>query len=112
MILLFLYSYENEFLNNIIRSGQRRLARSFYLFYRYNDDLIFSNNKMFLDYLSEINQVTWQAALILCMINSGGKMSPRFMTKVMILTPTLSSLHSFLTAYHLVLLTVNISRKS
>ena len=26
---LFLYSYENEFLDNMIRSGHRRLARSF-----------------------------------------------------------------------------------
>ena len=37
---LFLYSYENEFLDNMIRSGHRRLARSFNLCYRYNDDLI------------------------------------------------------------------------
>ena len=37
---LFLYSYENEFLDNMIRSGQRRLARSFNLCYRYIDDLI------------------------------------------------------------------------
>ena len=26
---LFLYSYENEFLDNMIKSGHRRLARSF-----------------------------------------------------------------------------------
>ena len=32
---LFLYSYENEFLDNVIRSGHRRLARSFNLCYRY-----------------------------------------------------------------------------
>ena len=37
---LFLYSYENEFLDNMIRSGHRRLARSFNLCYRYIDDLI------------------------------------------------------------------------
>ena len=35
---LFLYSYENEFLDNMIRSGHRRLARSFNLCYRYIDD--------------------------------------------------------------------------
>ena len=51
---LFLYSYENEFLDNIIRSGHRRLARSFYLCYRYTDDLIVFNNRKFLDYLKEI----------------------------------------------------------
>ena len=56
---LFLYSYENEFRDNMIKSGHRRLARSFNLCYRYIDDLIvFSlhhyivfNNKTFLDYL-------------------------------------------------------------
>ena len=33
---LFLYSYENEFLDNMIRSGHMRLARSFNLCYRYS----------------------------------------------------------------------------
>ena len=37
---LFFYSYENEFLDSMIRSGQRRLARSFNLCYRYIDVLI------------------------------------------------------------------------
>ena len=45
---LFLYSYENEFLGNIIRSGHRRLARSFDLCYRYADDsIVCDNNKFF-----------------------------------------------------------------
>ena len=51
---LFLHSYENEFQDDIIRSGHRRLARSFNLCYRYTDDLIVFNNKKFLDYLKEI----------------------------------------------------------
>ena len=34
---LFLYSCENEFLNNMIRSGHRGLTRLFTLCYRYND---------------------------------------------------------------------------
>ena len=51
---LFLYSYKNEFLDNMIRSGHRRLARSFNPCYRYMDDLIVVNNKTFLDYLKEI----------------------------------------------------------
>ena len=51
---LFLYSFENEFLDNMIRSGHRRLARSFNLCYRYMDDLIVFNNKKCLDYLKEI----------------------------------------------------------
>ena len=39
---LFLYSYENEFLDNMIKS-HRRLAKSFNLYYRYTDDLIVFN---------------------------------------------------------------------
>ena len=48
---LFHYSYENEVLDNMIKGGHRRLARSFNLCYRYIDDLIVFNNKKFLDYL-------------------------------------------------------------
>ena len=42
---LFLYSYESEFLESLVRSGQRKLARSFNLRYRYRGDLIVFNNK-------------------------------------------------------------------
>ena len=38
---LFLYSYENEFLDKLIKEGKRKLARKFNLSYRYIDDLIF-----------------------------------------------------------------------
>ena len=44
---LFLYSYENEFLDSMIRSGHKKLARSFNPCYRYIDDLIVFNNKNF-----------------------------------------------------------------
>ena len=44
---LFLYSYENELLDNMIKSGHRRLARSFNLCCRYTDDLIVFNNEVF-----------------------------------------------------------------
>ena len=37
---LFLYLYENEFLDDMIRSGHRRLAGSFNLCYKYTDNLI------------------------------------------------------------------------
>ena len=48
----------------MIRSGHRRLARSFNLCYRYIDDLIVFNNKKFLDYLKEIypSQLTVEKA--------------------------------------------------
>ena len=51
---LFLYSYENEFLDNMISSGHRRFARSFNRCNTYTDDLIVFDNKKFLDYLKEI----------------------------------------------------------
>ena len=35
---LYLYSYESQFLDNMIRSGHRKLTRSFSLCYRYIDD--------------------------------------------------------------------------
>ena len=41
----FLYSYENEFLDNMIGSGHSRFARSFNIRYRYIDDLIVFNNR-------------------------------------------------------------------
>ena len=51
---LFLYSYENEFLDKLIKVGKRKLARKFNLSYRYIDDLISSNNKRFKEFISDI----------------------------------------------------------
>ena len=70
----------------MIRSGHRRLARSFNLCYRYIDHLIVSNNKKFLDYLKEIypSQLTVDLAdyLDLTFIkDSGGKLSTRLNDK-------------------------------
>ena len=61
---LFLYSYESEFSDNMIRGGHRKLARSFNLCYRHIDDLIVFNNKMFGDYVKEIypSQLTVEKA--------------------------------------------------
>ena len=42
---LFLYSYENEFLDKLVKEGKRKLARKFNLSYRYIDDLTYFNNK-------------------------------------------------------------------
>ena len=60
---LFLYSYESEFLDNMIRGGHRKFARSFNLCYRYIDDLIVFNKK-FGDYVKEIypSQLTVEKA--------------------------------------------------
>ena len=50
----FVYSYENEFLDNLIKEGERKLARKFNLSYRYIDDLISFNNKRFKEFMSDI----------------------------------------------------------
>ena len=51
---LFLYSYENEFLDKLIKEGKRKLARRFNLSYRYTDDLISFNNKRLKEFISDI----------------------------------------------------------
>ena len=51
---LFLYSYENEFLDKLIKEGKRELAKKFNLSYRYIDDIISSNNKRFKESISDI----------------------------------------------------------
>ena len=78
---------------NMIRSGHRRLARSFNLCYRYIDDLIVFNNKKFLDYLKEIypSELTVEKANksdhladyldLTFIIDSGGKLSTRLYDK-------------------------------
>ena len=77
----------------MIRSGHRRLVRSFNLRYRYIDDLIVFNNKKFLDYLKEIypSQLTVQKANksdhlanyldLTFIIDNGGKLSTRLYDK-------------------------------
>ena len=51
---LFLYSYENEFLDKLIKEGKTKLARKFNLSYCYIDDLISFNNKRFKEFISDI----------------------------------------------------------
>ena len=89
LLNFFIFSYKNEFLDNMIRSGHRRLARSFNLCCRYTDDLIVFNNKKFLDYLKEIYpfQLTVEKANksdhladyldLTSIIDRGGKLSTR-----------------------------------
>ena len=76
----------------MIRSGHRRLARSFNLCYRYTDNLIVLKKK-FLDYLKEIysSKLTVEKANksdhladyvdLTFIINSGGKLSTRLYDK-------------------------------
>ena len=52
---LFLYIYENEFLDKLVKEGKRKLARKFSsLSYRYIDDFISFNNKRFKEFISDI----------------------------------------------------------
>ena len=51
---LFPYSYENEFLDKLIKEGKRKLASKFDLSYRYIDDLMSFNNKKFKEFVSDI----------------------------------------------------------
>ena len=91
---LFLYPYEKEFLDNMIRSCHRRLARSRNLCHRCTDDLIVFNNKKFLDYLNKIypSQLTVEKAKksdhladyldLTFIIDSGDKLSTRLYDKL------------------------------
>ena len=51
---LFLYSYEAEFIQNLIKEGNRTLAKMFNLTFRYIDDVLSLNNKVFSDNLHRI----------------------------------------------------------
>ena len=54
LVDLFLYSYENEFLDKLIKEGKRKLARKFNLSYHYIDDLLSFNMKRFKEFISDI----------------------------------------------------------
>ena len=49
-----LYSYENEFLDKLIKEGKRKLSRKFNPSYRYIDDLISFDNKRVKVFISDI----------------------------------------------------------
>ena len=51
---LFLCSYENEFLDELIKEGKRKLVRKFNLSYRYIHYLISFTNKRFKEFISDI----------------------------------------------------------
>ena len=54
---IFLYSYEAEFIQTLIRSGKRHLAKSLNFTYRYIDDVFSLNNHKFSDYVYDIYPV-------------------------------------------------------
>ena len=122
---LFLYSYESDFLDNMIRSGHRKLARSFNLCFRYNiNDAIVFNNKKFWEYVKDIypsqlnvektNQSDNLASYLdlTFTIEKDKNFLPSYMTNVISLIFTLSVFHSCRVIYHLALLMVFTSRSS
>ena len=48
---LFLYSYEAEFIQTLIKSGKQHLAKSFHYTYRYIDDVLSINHPKFGNYI-------------------------------------------------------------
>ena len=54
---LFLYSYEAEYIQTLIKSGKRHLAKSFCFTFRYIDDVLSINNPTFGDYINIIYPV-------------------------------------------------------
>ena len=52
---MFLYSYQNEFLDKLIKEGKRKLVRKFNLSDHYIDDLISFNNKRFKELFTSKN---------------------------------------------------------
>ena len=54
---IFIYSYEAEFIQTIIKSGRRHLAKSFHFTYIYIDGVFSLNNHRFTDYVYDIYHV-------------------------------------------------------
>ena len=51
---IFLYSYEEEFIQSLLSVGKERLASQFNFTYRYTDDVLSINNPDFESYLGQM----------------------------------------------------------
>ena len=51
---LFLYSYEADFIQGLLKKNENKLARSFNFTFRYIDDVISLNNSRFGDFVDRI----------------------------------------------------------
>ena len=51
---LYLYTYESAFIQNLLKQGQKKLARSFNFTYRYIDDVLSINNEHFAGHISSM----------------------------------------------------------
>ena len=51
---LFLYSYETDFIQGLLKKNKKKLVRSFNFTFRYIDDVLSLNNSMFGDFVDRI----------------------------------------------------------
>ena len=51
---LFLYSYEEDFIQGLLKENKKKLARSFDFTFRYIDDVLSLNNSRFGDFVDRI----------------------------------------------------------
>ena len=54
---LFLYSYEADFIQGILKKNEKKLARSFNFTFRYIDDVLSLNNSRFGDFVDRIYSI-------------------------------------------------------
>jgi hypothetical protein len=51
---LFLYSYETDFIQWLLKKSEKKLTRSFNFTFRYIDDVLSLNNSRFVDFVDRI----------------------------------------------------------
>jgi hypothetical protein len=54
LVDLFLYSYEADFIQGLLKKNEKKLARSFNFAFRYIDDVLSLNNSRFGDFVDRI----------------------------------------------------------
>jgi len=58
---LFLYSYEADFIQGLLKKNKKKLARSFNLTFRHIDDVLSLNNSRFGDFADRIYPIELEA---------------------------------------------------
>jgi hypothetical protein len=57
LVHLFLYSYEADFIQGLLKKNDKKLFRSFNFTLRYKDDVLSLNNSTFCDFADRINPI-------------------------------------------------------
>jgi hypothetical protein len=57
---LFLYSYEADFIQGLLKKNEKKLARSFNFMFRYIDGVLSLNNSRFGDFVDRINPIEFE----------------------------------------------------